>query len=150
MRRATRLAGIAVLAAAGLAVWVRVAPSPVAGWHVDPVTVTTRNPRNSYLLGPGGDGPALRVALPAAETAAAIERVALAAPRTRRLAGDGLWATYVTRSALMGFPDYTSVRVSPDDRGGATVAVFARARFGGSDFGVNRARVERWLAALPR
>ena len=57
--------------------------------------------------------------------------------------------TYVTRSALWGFPDYTSVKVVPDGAG-SVVTIFARARFGESDIGVNRARVERWLSQLAR
>ncbi len=34
--------------------------------------------------------------------------------------------------------------------GGAALAVYGRARYGIRDFGVNRARIERWIAALPR
>jgi len=55
--------------------------------------------------------------------------------------------TYVTRSRLWGFPDYTTVQVIPG-AAGATLALHARARFGQSDVGVNRARVERWRDAL--
>ena len=73
--------------------------------------------------------PALRLAQPPAEVAARLEAIALATPRTVRVAGEGLWVTYVTRSALWGFPDYTSVKVVPDGAG-SVVTIFARARFG--------------------
>ena len=43
----------------------------------------------------------------------------------------------------MGFPDYTTVQLK-DDR----LMIWARLRFGRSDLGVNRRRVDRWLADL--
>ena len=51
--------------------------------------------------------------------------------------------TYVTRSKWMGFPDYTTVRNSEE-----VLELWARSRFGQSDLGVNRARVEDWLQRL--
>jgi hypothetical protein len=143
------LAALGALALGLVVGWVRLAPSDPARWHVDPLSVTARGARNSYLVrdGTGADGPALRVALPPAEVAARLAAIAAAAPRTRILAGQGDFVTWVTRSALWGFPDYTSVRISPDGTG-ASVAIFARARFGDSDLGVNRARVEAWLRQL--
>ena len=139
--------GLGLLALLGLAAWVRLAPSDPAVWHVDPETVTERGPRNSYLLAPGGDAPPLELPLPPDEVAARLEEIALATPRTVRLAGQGDFVTYVTRSAAFGFPDYTSVRIRPTATG-SQVLIFARSRFGDSDLGVNRARVEAWMARL--
>jgi uncharacterized protein (DUF1499 family) len=34
--------------------------------------------------------------------------------------------------------------------GQATLAIYSRSLIGHGDFGVNRARIERWLAALAR
>ena len=51
--------------------------------------------------------------------------------------------TYVTRSKWMGFPDYATVKQS-----GEVLELWSRLRFGTMDQGVNKARVERWLAAL--
>ncbi len=149
MKLLVLLAAFAVLVPGVVAGWIRLAPSDPARWHVDPLTVAERGARNSYLLrdGAGADGPALRVALPVAEVAARLAAIAAATPRTGILAGQGDFVTFVTRSALWGFPDYTSIRVLPDGSG-ASVAVFARARFGDSDLGVNRARVVRWLRQL--
>ena len=141
------VAALFALLLAGAALWVRLAPSDTALWHVDPATVSNRGPRNSYLLAPGGDAEPLRLALPPAEAAARIDAVALATPRTTRLAGQGGFATYVTRTALVGFPDYTSVLIRPAE-GGSEILIFARSRFGDSDLGVNRARVEDWIARL--
>ena len=143
------LAALGALALGLVVGWVRLAPSDPARWHVDPLSVTARGARNSFLLrdGAGADGPALRLNLPQAEVAARLAAIAAAAPRTQVLAGQGDFVTWVTRSALWGFPDYTSIRISPDGAG-SSVAVFARARFGDSDLGVNRARVEDWLRQL--
>jgi uncharacterized protein (DUF1499 family) len=121
--------------------WVRLAPSDPARWHTDPTQGTAGD--NSHLA--KGFIP-----LPAAEALAAFDAVASAEPRTLRLAGspeDGR-ITYLSRSALWGFPDYTTVTTVPDE-GGVWLIIHARARFGRSDLGVNAARVSRWLTAIP-
>ncbi|MFN3615341.1 MAG: DUF1499 domain-containing protein [Rubrimonas sp.] len=85
------------------------------------------------------------------ELARRIDAIARSEPRTRRLAGapeTGL-TTYLQRSAVMKFPDYVSVRVI-EVEGGATVAIWSRARFGYGDMGVNEARVMRWLGSVER
>ncbi len=149
MKIALVLLALLLAAASVFGAWVRLSVADPAQWHVDPDAVTERGARNSVLVRDGGDLPTLRLAQPPAEVAARLEAIALATPRTVRVAGEGLWVTYVTRSALWGFPDYTSVKVVPDGAGSA-VTIFARARFGESDFGVNRARVESWLSQLAR
>ncbi len=58
------------------------------------------------------------------------------------------------RSRVFGFPDYLTVKAVAVDsnagEGGAGLIIWSRARYGRSDFGVNQARVEAWLAALDR
>ncbi len=139
--------GLGVLALLGLAAWVRLAPSDPAVWHVDPEAVTDRGARNSYLVAVGGDAAPLELPLPPDQVAARLEAIALATPRTTRLAGQGDFVTYVTRSAAFGFPDYTSVRIRPTATG-SHVLIFARSRYGDGDLGVNRARVDAWSAQL--
>uniref|UniRef100_UPI0024B9D19D DUF1499 domain-containing protein n=1 Tax=Marinovum algicola TaxID=42444 RepID=UPI0024B9D19D len=83
------------------------------------------------------------------ERFAAFDAVMRATPRTEVLAGsleEGR-ITYVTRSKLMGYPDYTTLSLTETPQG-ALLEVFSRARYGKSDLGVNRARIEGWLAAL--
>ena len=66
-------------------------------------------------------------------------------PRTDRLVGraeEGL-VTFVSRSRVMGFPDYTTLEY----RDGKLKA-YARLRFGQSDLGVNRKRLEGLIAAI--
>lgn len=126
---------------------VRLAPADLAVWHVDPLTVTKPGKPNHWLMAPGGDAPAFAVALPPEQTAAQIDALALATPRTKRLTGQGAHVTYVTRSRLWGFPDYTSIAITPTATG-SQITAFARARFGYSDMGVNRVRLEDWTVRL--
>lgn len=75
------------------------------------------------------------------------DRIASAAPRTKLLAGsveEGM-ATYVTRTKVIGFPDYTTARQDGD-----LLKVYARLRFGRSDLGVNKARIDGWLSLMPK
>jgi uncharacterized protein (DUF1499 family) len=52
---------------------------------------------------------------------------------------------YVARTRLMRFPDTISVRIVPVAADASTVAIYSRSQIGYSDWGVNRARIERWL-----
>lgn len=134
------LAGLALL---GLLAWIRLAPSDPARWHVDPWAAPD----------PGEAGVLLREdavrPLPPEALLTAFERVAAAAPRSRRLAGSPAEkrVTWVVRSRLMGFPDYVTAAAVPAP-GGARLAVLSRLRFGRGDLGVNRARLELWLRRL--
>ena len=79
------------------------------------------------------------------EGLARLDAIIRATPRTKVLAGavaEGM-ITYVSRTRWMGFPDYTTVQ-----RDGDVLKIYGRLRFGRSDLGVNKARVEGWLAAL--
>ena len=141
---------VVVVLVAALAAYVRLAPSDPARWHTDPAEAEPGPGR--FVVKPAGgdtDGPLL--AMPPREALAALDAVARATPRTRVLAGsveEGR-ITYVTRSALWGFPDYTTAEAVPAE-GGARLVVFARLRFGESDLGVNAARVRGWLERLER
>ncbi len=153
-RFAPRALGLAALAltVAGLA-YIRVSAGDPAEWHADPLEMTrTERPNDFQALPPGkpGDIESPVFAMPAAELARRFDAVALAQPRTRRLAGDPAqgWTTYVQRSLLIGWPDYISARAVDLGEGRSALAVWSRSRYGYSDWGVNRARVEAWLAAL--
>lgn len=136
--------GVAAAGAAG-AGWVRLAPTEAADWHVDPATGRTGAGR--HLAAEGGDRPPLRLDAPPEAVLAALDRIASETPRTRRIAGEDGLVTYETRSRGFGFPDYTSVRVAPDGAG-SVITAYARLRYGSDDMGVNRARLEDWLARI--
>jgi uncharacterized protein (DUF1499 family) len=55
---------------------------------------------------------------------------------------------YVQRTRLLRFPDLITVRFVPVDDTHSTVAIYSRSVWGKGDMGVNRARVEEWLARV--
>ncbi len=123
------------------AVWVRVVPTPTARWHVDPASA--KSP------GVGGYRRDLSLGISVADALTAIDRVALATPRTKVFAGSVVQGriTYVTRSRLWGFPDYTTI--SAQTEGEQTrLTILGRLRFGVGDGGVNRARIKQWLQVV--
>ena len=128
-----RIALVLLAAAlAGALAFIRLAPSEPMRWHQMPETITDRDLDGGAMRRVEGD-------------LAALDRIIRGTPRTRVLAGsvaEGM-VTYVTRSRVFGFPDYTTVR-----RDGEMLEIYARLRFGRSDLGVNADRVDRWLGRL--
>ncbi|MFY4730664.1 DUF1499 domain-containing protein [Nitrospira sp. BLG_2] len=55
---------------------------------------------------------------------------------------------YIQRSALMRYPDTIVVQFFDRPGGRSTLALYSRSQLGHGDMGVNRARLERWLAKL--
>lgn len=124
---------IVIAAAVLLALYVRFAPSDAGRFHVSGAVQSDADL----------EGGVKRI-IPGV-TLAELDQIAQQTPRTKVLAGsvdDGM-ITYVTRSRLIGFPDYTTVEAKD-----GMVTVYARLRFGRSDLGVNRRRVEGWIKAL--
>ena len=142
-----------VLLIAGSMVYFRAVSDDPAVWHVDPVTAgRTGRPNDVKALPPGLGEAEIRTEVRPVAPEALAERfhaVATAAPRVSVVGGgpDEAFTTYVQRSAVFGFPDYVSVR-AVEVEGGAALAIFSRSRYGQSDLGVNRARVEDWLSRL--
>jgi len=136
---------VVVFIIVGFGAYVRLAPSDPARWNIDPVKVADPGKAGVYLA-PG------TVTFDAAPEVlmARLDGLMRAWPRTKVLAGvpADLQATYVVRSKLFGFPDYVTFRVLPTDTGGSTLTALSRLRFGVGDVGVNRARLDRILAAL--
>lgn len=112
---------------------------------------------NQYLVAPAGlcrrakphrESPSF--AAPPVELARRLDTVLAGEPRLAWLArdGDGLGGRLVQRSRVFRFPDLIDLRILPAGDGGSALAIYSRARYGIRDFGVNRERVERWLARL--
>jgi len=57
-------------------------------------------------------------------------------------------ARFVQYTRLMRYPDTIDVEVMASGEGHSTLAIYSRSLVGRKDFGVNRARLKRWLAAL--
>ena len=74
-----------------------------------------------------------------------LDAVATATPRTKPISGAVTQGriTWETRSLFWGFPDYTTAETRPDG-----LYIYARQRYGTSDFGVNAARLKGWLGQL--
>jgi len=121
-----------LLAALALLAFIRLAPSDPMRWHQMPDAISNRDLEGGAMRRVPGD-------------LAALDAIARATPRTRVLAGsvEAGMITYVTRSRVMGFPDYTTVRQVGD-----MLEIYGRLRFGRSDLGVNAARIDGWLARL--
>lgn len=144
------LRGIAIAAAlmvAGGAGYVRLAPSDPGLWHVAPPEAPFRDLPGNQVHAVAG-GAVLRLSAGQAaptDLLARLDAVALASPRTTRLAGSPEEGriTWITRTAFWGFPDYTTAQAGPDG-----LRLYARQRFGRDDFGVNAARLQDWLKRL--
>jgi len=115
-----------------------------------------RRKNNQYLVAPRGhtaDDPH-RIApvfdRPVETLAGDFRRHALTQPRVRLLevSVDGRRLELVQRSRLFRFPDRISVELLPLDDRRSTLAIYSRAKYGSNDFGVNRKRIDAWLAAI--
>ncbi len=118
-----------------LGAYIRLAPSDPADWHIAPQAESNQDLQ----------GGVLRVVETGPEGLARLDAVARNAPRTSVLAGsvgEGR-ITYITRTKIIGFPDYTTVQQDGD-----VLRIHGRLRFGRKDFGVNKARVDGWLSQM--
>ncbi len=113
-------------------------------------------PRNLFIAAPGdtGSGPPDLIVPPfpcaPADLYQALRTVALAQPRTvlQSEAPEELHMTFVQRTQFWRFPDDVVAQISATEDGGAALTLSSKARYGVEDFGVNKRRVKRWLAAL--
>ncbi|MDF2139915.1 DUF1499 domain-containing protein [Paenirhodobacter sp. CAU 1674] len=125
-----------VLLVAGFAAWVRLAPLPADRWHKMAATKTEGDWPDT-----GGFEAVRQIPDPQARLAE-LGRIVAASPRTVLLEGsveEGLM-TFVTRSAVWGFPDITNLWIEGD-----RVHIRGHLVFGRSDLGVNRDRILGWL-----
>ena len=144
------LASAAALLA--LAAAVRLAPSDPAKWHVALDNAAPAMPGPCALqIRPVPKGARATCLLPddPATVLTRLTTLAQATPRTTLLAGtvpEGR-ITWISRSKLMGFPDYITAEVRHAPQG-TRLDIFSRQRFGDGDWGVNAARLTAWLTTL--
>ena len=151
-----------IIAAFGMLAYIRLAPSDPAVWHIEPAVLipdaalSAREPdiapaaTNGPVNLPGGS-----FAIVVFEDAEAgtvmrnLDVVAQRSTRTTLLAGtpEQGHMTWVTRSRLLGFPDYTTAKAMQVDQN-VHLLIVARQRFGREDLGVNSRRLSDWLAKL--
>ncbi|MCB4454422.1 DUF1499 domain-containing protein [Leisingera sp. McT4-56] len=115
--------------------FIRLAPSDPLDWNTQPELSEDKEFR----------GGVFRVVRTGPDGLERFHRIASHAPRTSVLAGgpaDGM-VTYITRTQVLGFPDYTTAAQDGD-----LLKVYARLRFGRSDLGANKERINGWLAEM--
>ncbi len=122
-------------------VYVRFAPADNAKFHVD--ATLAKSPRN------GGYRTSFDTLFSPDKILNEIDKTAKNTLKTMHLVGsiETGRITYVSRSAVIGFPDYITVQAAATDTG-STVTILSRLRFGAIDLGVNKARVQTWIKRL--
>jgi uncharacterized protein (DUF1499 family) len=110
---------------------------------------------NTALAAPAGNEPAPDVVapvfpVPASRLYAGLITMAAAQPRTFLAAEYPavLQAHFVARSAVFNFPDLIAAQVSEAGADHSTLVLYSRSVYGYSDLGVNRRRLDHWLADL--
>jgi uncharacterized protein (DUF1499 family) len=147
MRRIMALAAVPATVAGML--WVRLAPVDPGRWHVALTADLAPTCAKGIEAAAASARAACTLPLPPAAALARLDAIAMAFPRTRRLAGSAEEGriTWETRSRLMGYPDYTTAQ-AVETVTGSRLDILARSRFGASDWGVNAARLSAWLAGI--
>lgn len=112
--------------------------------------------RNHFIaaaISSDGDAPDLVIpafTCDAAQLYAAVREHALAQPRTKLQSEspDENSMCFVQRTACWHFPDDVVAEITALGNGDVALMLSSKARYGIMDFGVNRRRVKRWIAAL--
>jgi hypothetical protein len=143
---------LVILAAIVLMAYIRLAPSDPKDWHIAVATrdAIPQGPCTDHIaLVPKGARAACLLPQTPAQVLDKLEAIALTSPRTQHLAGSAAEGriTWVSRSFLLGFPDYVTAEVSQTPAG-TRLDIVSRLRFGTVDFGVNAARLKDWLSQL--
>lgn len=136
---------LAFVLIAGL-LWLRFSPNDVDAWHVDPGDADESQRAQVRLI--GLDAPRFRA--DADDVMEKVMEIGRAEPRTRVLDGgvDEGMVTFVVYSRI-GFRDYITLKAVSEAGGLTKLAIASRSRSPvGYDWGVNSARVDRWLQEL--
>ena len=123
-------------------------------WHVDPQLVERPLTPNTYLVAPqvlhlvtvDREAPQYRVSTDV--LAKAFDDFITRQNNIGIVAGsvEEGWITYVQRSAILRVPDYITIKYIPLEGGASTFIIWSRSRFGHGDMGVNKERIDGWLA----
>jgi len=125
---------LALLAVVAVLGYIRLSPNDPAQWHVDVPSFEARDFAGGAIRVIEGDAGKLR----------RLDEV-MSSTGAQVIAGslDTGHLTYVTRTALIAFPDFTTVQLKD-----GKIALYGRLRFGSADLGVNKRRIEGWLVTL--
>jgi uncharacterized protein (DUF1499 family) len=147
MKRKMMLSFI-LLFAASLAVlsYIRFATADIDRLHHDPaIAVSTGKPNEYRITSPVFD-------MTAPELTKMFDDFVLTQPRVKLVAGtlQDQMITYVQRTKIIGYPDYITIKVIPVGAEQSKLEILSRSRFGYSDLGVNKRRIDDWLLQLRR
>jgi hypothetical protein len=119
-------------------------------------TVKRPDSPNNYLICPKGlcigavdeEGPVTD--LPPEKVLVAALKVAAAEPDTSpaEVSAGMAQIVFVQRTPYLRFPDIVRIQAIVSASGKTGVALYSRSAFGYYDFGVNKARARRWMAAI--
>jgi uncharacterized protein (DUF1499 family) len=143
----------------GYGVWYGLARLSGAPLDIGPVNwtaLTRRATSNDALVCPSKccahakpDREPKAYTMPPDDLLARLKEIALAETNTLALpSGRAHTARFIQYTRLMRFPDTIDVEAFALPGGQSTLAIYSRSLLGREDFGVNRARVARWLAKL--
>ncbi len=146
----------ALMAMMGRERLLELALGPVDIMAVDFATLKKTPKPNQYLVCPPDlcagtpDRRSPEYDFPAEQLAAHWQAMTVRQPRTRRTARDeaAMQDDYVQRSWAFRFPDTITVKFIPLGGNRSTLAIYSRSHYGRSDLGVNKKRIEAWLADL--
>lgn len=129
--------------------YIRFAPSSVAKWHVAPNIATSSGKPNEYQL---VGNKAVTFDLSASNLSKIVHEYVENQPNITKLEETpekGL-LTFIQRSKIMGYPDYITISILPISENQAQLEILSRSRFGYSDLGTNRKRVDMWVMGITR
>ena len=135
----------------GAMAYVRFAPVDIDHWHVNPDAEGRASGPRDYKLSAASDanGPAINTSMSVEQSIEAASDWFLSQPKSKQIAGIAYtgFVTFELRTKLVDYPDYYSVKVAETEEGSA-ISVYGRARFGRSDLGVNKARLNAFKAFI--
>jgi uncharacterized protein (DUF1499 family) len=155
LKLAVLVAGATLLAAGRDTVWT-ILGGPADQGPVAFETLERRRTPNDFLVCPAslcraaGDVEAPVFAAAPIGVNAALRRIIVATPLTTIVEEAEDRFRVVARTPIMRYPDTVAIRIVPRGEGSTTVAIYSRSLLGSHDYGVNRARVTGWLAALEK
>jgi len=124
--------------------YVRFAPVNTDMLHKDPQTAASTGKPNEYRY------TSTVFDMTADELIRLTDDFVQTQPRITRIAGgvDAKMITYVQRSALIGYPDYITIKAVTSGEDQSKLVMFSRSRFGYSDLGVNKMRIDHWISII--
>jgi len=127
-----------------LLAYIRLVPDHTDMLHKDPQTAASTGKPNEYRF------TSTVFDITADELIRLTDGFVQTQTRVTRIAGgaDTRMITYVQRSALMGYPDYITIKAVTSGVDQSKLVIFSRSRFGYSDLGVNKMRIDRWVSII--